>query len=270
MAAPCHGSERETRPLFADASGQPYAHHYLNAMLTAILTYLYGPLVAALYTFHSYRSGLATALHAAGVPDPMIQLICRWMCPESLHVYRRMGTREHEADIGRAATVNVDVMQATNYPRISNDEGYGQIVTSLQGRMGRDSQREYEAALATVRQPRPANTAPTRTPATPVPRVTGRAAPLGAAPPPPMPAAPSTPPTTAPITSRPSANTRVFVQRHLWPTYDCNEHAGLGWAATVVSSTHHTCVVSFDFARTADGAPFEPERLATDALLLLL
>jgi hypothetical protein len=44
----------------------------------------------------------------------------------------------------------------------------------------------------------------------------------------------------------------------------------LGWAATVVSSTHHTCVVSFDFARTADGAPFEPERLATDALLLLL
>jgi hypothetical protein len=51
-------------------------------MLTAILTYLYGPLVAALCTFHSYRSGLATAppsyaLHAAGVSDAMIQLICR-------------------------------------------------------------------------------------------------------------------------------------------------------------------------------------------------
>ena len=39
----------------------------------------------------SRRSPLASALHAAGVDDAMIQLICRWMCPESLHVYRRMG-----------------------------------------------------------------------------------------------------------------------------------------------------------------------------------
>jgi hypothetical protein len=100
-----------------------------------------------------------------------------------------MDTREHEADIGRAATANVDVMQATNYPRVSNDEGYGQIVTSLQGRMGRDSQREYEAALATVRQPRTANAAPTRTPAPPAPRATARAAAPAAPPPPPMPAA---------------------------------------------------------------------------------
>jgi hypothetical protein len=82
--------------------------------------------------------------------------------------------------------------------------------------------------------------------------------------------APTQPPTTAAITNRPSRGTRVFVQRHLWPTYACEEHAGEGWAATVVSTTAHTCVVSFDFACAPDGSAFESERLATEALLLLL
>ena len=40
--------------------------------------------------------------------------------------------------------------------------------------------------------------------------------------------------------------------------------------STVVSTTAHTCVVSFDFACAPDGSAFEPERLATKALLLLL
>ena len=272
LAAPCQGAERETRPLFADASGQPYTHHYLNLMLTAILTYLYGPLVAALYTFHSYRSGLATALHAAGVSDSMIQLICRWMCPESLHVYRRMGTREHERHITVASGMNVDVMQATNYPRISNDEGYGNIVAGLQGPRGRDAQRDYEAAMATIRQAPPQRAAavtprpPPRPRATPTPTPARAAAPA----PPPTPVAPSQPPSTAAITGRPARGTRVFVQRHLWPTYECHEHAGEGWAATVESTTAHTCVVSFDFACAPNGSAFEPERLATEALLLLL
>ena len=70
-----------------------------------IITHLYGATVAALYTWHSFRSGLAKALHAANVSDATIMLICRWMCPESLHVYRRMGTREHERLINEASSI---------------------------------------------------------------------------------------------------------------------------------------------------------------------
>ena len=70
----------------------PYTHAALDPLLPVVLTFLYGAAVARLYTWHCFRSGLCTALHAAGVPDEMIMLICRWMCPESLHVYRRMGT----------------------------------------------------------------------------------------------------------------------------------------------------------------------------------
>ena len=49
---------------------EPYTHAYfLHSMLRAALAHLYGEKVASLYSFHSFRSGLASALHAAGVAD---------------------------------------------------------------------------------------------------------------------------------------------------------------------------------------------------------
>ncbi|KAL1498494.1 hypothetical protein AB1Y20_013819 [Prymnesium parvum] len=91
-------------------------------MLRDVLTHCFGPNVARLYTWHSYRSGLATALHAAGVDDGMIMLICRWMSPESLHVYRRMGTAENERHTRRAMAANVDLIQSTNIPKVMGDQ----------------------------------------------------------------------------------------------------------------------------------------------------
>ena len=51
-------------------------------------------------------------------------LICRYMCPESLHVYRRMGSREHERLINQASTMNVDAIQSANVVRVVGDQGY--------------------------------------------------------------------------------------------------------------------------------------------------
>ena len=62
----------------------------------------------------------------------------------------------------------------------------------------------------------------------------------------------------------------VFVPKELWPHETCNEHAGLGWAATVVSTTQHSTVVRFTYARAANGAVFEDERLLTSALKRLV
>ena len=101
-------ANRSTTPLFADAAGEPYTHHFLHSLLRAALAHHIWTAVANLYSFHSFRSGLASALHAAGVEDSMIQLICRWMCPESLHVYCRMGVAEHESLIRKASRCHVD------------------------------------------------------------------------------------------------------------------------------------------------------------------
>lgn len=89
LRCPCEGAKRATTPLFADEEGNAYTHGFLNRLLKAALTFCFGAKVASLFTWHSHRSGLATALHAAKVDDGMVRLICRWMCPaESLHVYR--------------------------------------------------------------------------------------------------------------------------------------------------------------------------------------
>ena len=280
IRCPCPNAERASRPLFADAQGQPYTHGFLAGMLYAILLHLYGPAVAALYTFHSYRSGLATALHAAGVPDPTIQLICRWMCPESLHVYRRMGTREHEAHTRAASAATVDVLQAVNAPRVSGDHGYASLVSSLQGTRGRAAQRDYESTLAAARAAHPVPACPSssapaaHSPArratphrTPTREPTKRGVNLPLEPlTPPMPAAP---PTLTTFTTRPPAGARVFVPRAIFPREVCNEHAGEGWAAEVVSSTRFTCTLAWLHARTPSGGKYENVRLRTDALFAL-
>ena len=122
-------------------------------MLRAVLTHQYGKSVASLYSWHSYRSGLATALHAAGVEDAMIQLICRWMCPESLHVYRRMGVAEHERLIKKATLANVDLIQSTNAPRVFADQGYAGLVEEIANPRGAAEERAYEQALTAALDP---------------------------------------------------------------------------------------------------------------------
>ena len=58
-------SRRDVTPLFATAEGRPYTHDYLHRLLRDVLTYLYDARIASVYSFHSFRSGLATALHDA-------------------------------------------------------------------------------------------------------------------------------------------------------------------------------------------------------------
>ena len=129
----CATGEREAVPLFCNADLTPLRHSVLDAMLRSVLFNLYGANVAALYSWHSYRSGLATALHAAGVPDATSMLICRWMCDASLHVNRRIGTAEHEVSIDKAAGARVDLIQAVNVPVVSNDQRYAQLMSELSG-----------------------------------------------------------------------------------------------------------------------------------------
>ena len=146
LRTPVAGTQRQSTPLFCDPARQPYTHGRLDGLLRAALVFLYGEAVAAVFSWHSYRSGLATALHAAGVSGERIQLICRWMCAESLHVYRRMGTAEHEALIRRAATTNIDVVQAINVPAVAGDAGFAQLAAELQHTRGRDAGRAYDNA----------------------------------------------------------------------------------------------------------------------------
>ncbi|KAL3911923.1 MAG: hypothetical protein SGPRY_008511, partial [Prymnesium sp.] len=133
-------------PLFS--SRMLKASHLHMASLITCSRQCFGAAVAKLFTWHSYRSGLATALHAANVDDGTVQL----MCPESLHVYRSMGTAEHERLVRKAMGAKVDLIQSVNVPTVMGDEGYTALVREIAAPRGSEAQRAYERALATAQQ----------------------------------------------------------------------------------------------------------------------
>ena len=281
LASKVTGAARATTPLFHDANKKPYTHHYLHHMLRMALAYLYGQAVASLYSWHSYRSGLATALHAAGVDDAMIQLICRWMCPESLHVYRRMGVAEHERHITKAMKANVDLIQSTNVPVVFADQGYAEMVDEVANPRGKSAQKAYEDALkaaldpygrdqeggpAPSVQPRQGQSSQER-PSTSTEH--SRAETAGGA------------ETTAEKTTAPAqelgeaadpslkVGTQVAVMRETWPGHACKEFGGKAWLATVTARSKNAATVRFTNARSRDGRIYGVCKLQLNVLRLL-
>jgi hypothetical protein len=185
----------------------------------------------------------------------MIMLICRWMCPESLHVYRRMGTVEHEKCVTLAARADVDVIQAGNVVHVDGDQRYAALSAELTGHHSR-AHAAYAAAQRgeCVNVDDSAAAAAPPPPAPPPPRV--------AAAPPPSPAADA-----SALTPANALHRRVLVRRDLWPRYACHERGGEGWEATIVSNTNTTAVVAFSHATDRLGRPYPDERLPLHSLV---
>ena len=268
-------SNRGTTPLFCDPEGEPYSHHFLHSILRAALTHLYGPAVASLYSFHSFRSGLATALHAAGVPDAMIQLICRWMCPESLHVYRRMGVAEHEVDVRRASTCHVDCTQSVNVPIVVGDQHMAALASEFGKARATAEQRSYEEALRAAMNPHSPQTLPrAHDSARPTPQAQVRAPRQNATasprpPPSPETAVPETPVTLEPLDDLPSLGSELALPRAMWPDYPCNELGGLGWRVLLLAASPAAATVRFIHARSRSGRRYEDTQVQTSALMLI-
>ena len=243
----CHGEARRSKPLFHDEEGKPFTHSQLDKLLRAVLTHLHGEAVGSVFTWHSYRAGLATALHAAGVPDEMIMLACRWMCPESLHSYRRVGTKETERHIRKAATMAVDAIQATNVVRVSNDEGYASIVREIIDAPDVAAEKEYQRALTaatgeTMKVRMRAQNEVVQVPET-TPTKSGAATAQAA----------------AGATKMFAVGSTAIVPRAIWPTDQCDE--GDGWEVKIVSRAKTTAMVAFQHACTSEGQPYEDVRL---------
>lgn len=122
LEQPCAPNARRTTPLFADTDGRPFTYDVLHRELRQLLAAVFGANVASTLTWHSFRIGLACALHAADCPDAVIQLICRWTCPESLHVYRQMGVEKHVFWTEKARRAEFDATRVNNLPVLDNDD----------------------------------------------------------------------------------------------------------------------------------------------------
>ena len=239
---PCRGKNRKSTALFKNPKGEPYSHNFYVSTLRLVLTHLYGEKTASLFTWHGYRSGLATALHAAGVSDEVIMLMCHWVAPESLRSYRRLSASEQMGALQRAAAVPVNLLQPRNAPVVSGDQHYAMLHAAF----GRGCANPSPPAGATntpgvaARPDRHAHREVAQTTQERAVRPAVR---------------------TSPCTSPPEVGEEVFIPRETWPTYACSEFDGLGWAATVCSATSRTAVVRFTNATTAAGRFYQNVRL---------
>jgi hypothetical protein len=87
-----------------------------SALHTAMLALTGCPTAAKLYTWHSPRSYLATALHAAGVKPLTIQAMLRSQTEESLRAYSRLSRYDAAKHLESAANAVVASVQTANVP----------------------------------------------------------------------------------------------------------------------------------------------------------
>jgi hypothetical protein len=131
LAFPVSGDDRKRTPLF---TVQPSTHapmrfadveRVLRPMLVA--TGLVSVEEAKVYSFHSFRIFLASALKAMKVADDDIQRLLRWSSREAMLVYTRP-SREWQASTIEAtlmAAPKLDVRQAANLAPDVDDYGLG-------------------------------------------------------------------------------------------------------------------------------------------------
>ena len=124
---PCSGEARKSRPVFADASNQPFSYRVLNEWLHKLLVALVGNGVASTLSWHSFRIELACRLRAANCPDSTIQLICRWACPESVQTYAQIGIGQNIDWLAKAAKVQHDAVRTNNLPQLDSSEFFSEF-----------------------------------------------------------------------------------------------------------------------------------------------
>lgn len=254
LEAPCHGPERQRRPLFADAQGKVLTHSPLDRRLHDLLQHCFGTATAATHSWHSFRIGLACALHAAGANDATVQLLCRWLSPESLRLYRRLGNREMVQWVDAAQKARVDTLQQTNVPAVDSCEAFGALL--------HDTERDVvlrERALRNALAPPVGqqHTSPRRAPSRPTEpeddeEDSGRV---------------QLPPSdTSPLSPSNAEGRWVLVPRAAWPEYPCDERAGAGWEAIVGRVVRGVARVHFLYAATPRGVPYADVDLRLDVL----
>ena len=230
-ARPCQGAARERTPLVADENGQPYTHSVMDTLIHHMLVRCFGEAAAKCYSWHSLRIGLATALKAANVDDSIIQMICRWMNPESLRAYARHGQTLHINSVDQAEKAIINTMQMANVPKVCNTEGVAAINLTFGGAISARAQAVLDAA-----DDAEANS--------------GVAV-----------AEEDLSPLTDGCLGR-----RVLVPNSVWPSYPCDENNGRGWVARVINFRAGVATIKFLHAANARGMPYPDEQLLLSAL----
>ena len=109
-------------PLFTYAlGGKALGYNFLGSALKALLLTLFSAVVAALFTWHSFRSGLACALRAAQAPDWVLLALLRWRSKSSIPGYGRLSFEAATSWLDQAAQQNQTTLTAASLPSLAQE-----------------------------------------------------------------------------------------------------------------------------------------------------
>ena len=97
-------------------------------------------------------------MRAAGCPPDVVQLICRWMCAESLRIYSLKGISEHAHWISCAENAPVDAVRGAVYPVVSAGEGAHDMAIECEAPFDDFSVRDIENETMPTAWTKPAAT----------------------------------------------------------------------------------------------------------------
>ena len=142
LKAPLSGEQRHQSPLFCDDLQQPIlystAYELLNAQKKIVLSKEHDP---SLFSFHSFRVYLATALAASGCSDSEIQALCRWQTSASLRIYKRMQPDQACSMLDKAQAAKITSYTAANLP-IHSSYQVAQAILDYNSDKGREDSGE--------------------------------------------------------------------------------------------------------------------------------
>lgn len=110
------GHRQPHSPLFVNNNKQPLQASSMASALHHAVSTLVGSNRAKLFTWHSGRIYLCTALHAAGVKPHVIQAMLRWRTDESMCAYNRMSMQQYVRNVDSAAKAIIAAVQSPNRP----------------------------------------------------------------------------------------------------------------------------------------------------------
>ena len=115
--------ERKRLALFADAYSRPLTGAVVDRHYHCLLKHVL-PRTYQLYSVHSHRIRLACRLRRINASDGRIQAMCRWMSPESLHIYARWDIHQYARWVRKSRKANATTLETTNLPVLGDEHAW--------------------------------------------------------------------------------------------------------------------------------------------------
>jgi len=120
LNCPIPAERLRSTPLFTySEEGEALRRGFLDMVLQALLRLILDTSLVNLYSWHSFRIGLASALKNAHAPDWVILALLRWRSASSIPGYGRIDFQTSSDWLDRAYQESVFARQVPNFPGLS-------------------------------------------------------------------------------------------------------------------------------------------------------